>query len=187
MRLDLDITPDPFRAAGAVTAFGNAISDKVQAATLAKVAELYQLHEARHLDTEGKSTGEKFAPLSESRARRKASGRRILEDTGRMRKGLERVRVSGRGMVGGLTRGKQATKAFIHLRGSKTLPIRPTFRADLSTSGAEKGGTSVPLGNAILQIQLAEILKASRKSPAQVLKPFGMERVEGDPRKFRTQ
>jgi len=187
VRLDLDIDPDPFRAAGPVAALSEAITGKIQDRVLPRVAALYAQHEERHLDSEGKATGPRFAPLSDSRRARKSPGDLILEDTGKLRRGLIKTRVNARGMFGGLTRGKRAKIAAIHNHGTGKLPSRPTFRADLSIKGGETSGTRVPLGAAILQVHLAEIVRANDKSRTQVLQPFGFGRITSDPSRFRTR
>lgn len=187
MRLDLDINPDPFRGAGSVAALSEAITGKIQARVLPRVAELYQLHETRHLDSEGSATGPRFAPLSASRLARKKPGTLILEDTGKLRRGLLKARVNARGMFGGLTRGKRARIAAIINAGTATTPSRPTFRADLSIKGGEDSGARVPLGAAILQIHLSEILRANRKASPRILKPFGFGSLTSDPARFTTK
>ena len=191
MKLEFEITPNPLAAARGLDRLAELMTGRIAMKIHEKAGILYQEHVTRHLDSEGSATGPEFVELTKRYADSKPPGLPILERSGKMRKALLRIRASPKALVGGPRGGKIVrTKLAVHLRGSPrtNLPARPPFRADMDPSGGERTNSPrVTLGQALLQISIAELRDASRRVRPRVLRDVGMRRASSDPRRFTTR
>lgn len=150
---------------------------------LGYVAQLVRSHHARHLDSEGATTGPRFAPLSPAYKRekdRRWAGRPVLTRTGALLAALadrrsvgHLERITDTSLVVGIdptattadpTRSRRRTRileyALAHQRGDAHLPARPPVRADMSA-------TPGTLGHGVRQILQVEIVGVRREAFGQ--------------------
>jgi len=188
VRFQLDFEPSPQSMQLAFEGWAQLIDDWRPVWT--DVLTLFLKHEKRSFDTQGESTGKKWAALSPAYLawkKRHFPGRPILVLTGALRLALtERgpgwfQKSEKKDLEAGLDPNTPVGKiGEWHAFGTDTMPARPPVRYDetLVGIGSTKRGGEVPLGTAIAQLMQIHIVHARKKGFMKAgasYDPFGPE------------
>lgn len=175
LRFRLELDPQPGELVAGFERWADSVTSWRR--PMEYVADAIRSHHAYHLDSEGASTGQRFAALSERyrRAKERAyPGRPILTRTGAMLAALADKRsashlsiVTDDGVAVGpdpsaviRRKGRSVrlrTYMLAHQYGTATMPKRPPVRADLSA-------TPGSLGESVRQILQIEVVAARREA-----------------------
>jgi hypothetical protein len=175
--LSIDVDPPAERLASKVEAWASLLDDGRP--FFRDADDLIANHERRHFDTEGASTGGRFARLSPNYKVWKDGefpGMPILQLRGHLHKAVVDRGAGYQRRIGKTKASFGVSPRYTTPAGDKLIayarantfgvgvPVRPVYRWDPRIQKADRSGGTMPLGTALSQLRQAHVVLARRRA-----------------------